>query len=94
MAEKKATKAAAPKATAAKKTASKKAAEKKELEEKWLQEAAEKRKEYTDFLNEKTSFKTNGISEFNDFFQMPLDPKVAGILSAYEAGTFAGGGLI
>lgn len=72
----------------------KKAAEKKELEEKWLQEAVEKRQAYTDFLNGKTSLKTNSISEFNDFFQMPSDPKVAGILSAYEAGTFAGGGLI
>ena len=72
----------------------KKAAEKKELEEKWLREAAEKRRAYTDFLNGKTSLKTNSISEFNDFFQMPTDPKVAGILSAYEAGTFAGGGLI
>lgn len=72
----------------------KKAAEKKELEEKWLQEAVEKRQAYTDFLNGKTSLKTNSISEFNDFFQMPTDPKVAGILSAYEAGTFAGGGLI
>ena len=29
----------------------KKVAEKKELEEKWLQEAAEKRRAYTDFLN-------------------------------------------
>lgn len=72
----------------------KKTAEKKELEEKWLQEAVEKRQAYTDFLNGKTSLKTNSISEFNDFFQMPTDPKVAGILSAYEAGTFAGGGLI
>lgn len=74
--------------------ANKKAAEKKELEEKWLQEAVEKRQAYTDFLNGKTSFKTNSISELNDFFQIPSDPKVAGILSAYEAGTFAGGGLI
>ena len=72
----------------------KKAAEKKELEEKWLQEAAEKRKAYTSFLNGKTALNTNSISEFNDFFQMPSDPKVAGILSAYEAGTFACGGLI
>ena len=70
------------------------AAEKKELEEKWLQEAAEKRQAYTDFLNGDKVFKTNSISELNDFFQMPSDPKVAGILSAYEAGTFAGGGLI
>ncbi len=72
----------------------KKAAEKKELEEKWLQEAAEKRQAYTDFLNGDKVFKTNNISEINDFFQMPSNPKVAGILSAYEAGTFAGGGLI
>lgn len=72
----------------------KKAAEKKELEEKWLLEAAEKRQAYTDFLNIKTSLKTNSISELNNFFQMPSDPKVAGILSAYEAGTFADGGLI
>ena len=72
----------------------KKAAEKKELEEKWLREAAEKRQKYTDFLNGKISLKTNSISEFNDFFQMPSDSKVAGILSAYETGTFAGGGLI
>ena len=72
----------------------KKAAEKKELEEKWLQEAAEKRQAYTDFLNGDKVFKTNNISEINDFFHMPSDPKVAGILSAYEAGTFAGGGLI
>ena len=72
----------------------KKAAEKKELEEKWLQEAAEKRQAYIDFLNGDKVFKTNSISELNDFFQMPSDPKVAGILSAYEAGTFAGGGLI
>ena len=72
----------------------KKAAEKKELEEKWLQEAAEKRRAYTDFLNGDKVFKTNNISEINDFFQMPSNPKVAGILSAYEAGTFAGGGLI
>jgi hypothetical protein len=72
----------------------KKAAEKKELEEKWLQEAAEKRRAYTDFLNGDKVLKTNNISELNDFFRMPSDPKVAGILSAYEAGTFAGGGLI
>ena len=72
----------------------KKAAEKKELEEKWLQEAAEKKQAYTDFLNGDKVFKTNNISEINDFFQMPSNPKVAGILSAYEAGTFAGGGLI
>ena len=72
----------------------KKVAEKKELEEKWLQEAAEKRRAYTDFLNGKISLKTNSVSEFNDLFSMPTDPKVAGILSAYEAGTFAGGGLI
>lgn len=72
----------------------KKVAEKKELEEKWLQEAAEKRRAYTDFLNGKISINTNSISEFGDFFQMPPDPKVAGILSAYEAGSFAGGGLI
>lgn len=72
----------------------KKAAEKKELEEKWLQEAAEKRQAYTDFLNGKISLKTNSVSELNNFFQMPSNPKVAGILSAYEAGTFAGGGLI
>ena len=72
----------------------KKAAEKKELEEKWLLEAAEKRQAYTDFLNGKTSIKTNSFSEFNDFFQMPTDPKVAGILSAYESGTFVGGGLM
>ena len=72
----------------------KKAAENKKLEEKWLQVAAEKRQAYTDFLNGKISLKTNSISEFNDFFQMPSDPKVAGILSAYEAGTFAGGGQI
>ena len=72
----------------------KKVAEKKELEEKWLQEAAEKRQAYIDFLNGDKVFKTNSISELNDFFQMPSDPKVAGILSAYEAGTFAGGGLI
>ncbi len=71
----------------------KKAAEKKELEEKWLQEAAEKRQAYTDFLNGKISLKTNSVSEFNDLFSMPTDPKVAGILSAYEAGTFVGGGM-
>ena len=71
-----------------------KAAEKKELEEKWLHEAAEKRQAYTDFLNGDKVFKTNNISEINDFFQMPSNPKVAGILSAYEAGTFSGGGLI
>ena len=72
----------------------KKVAEKKELEEKWLQEAAEKRQAYIDFLNGDKVFKTNRISELNDFFQIPSDPKVAGILSAYEAGTFAAGGLI
>ena len=72
----------------------KKAAEKKELSEKWLQEAVEKRKAYTDFLNGKASLRTNSISEFSDYFQMPSDPKVAWILSAYEVGTFADGGLI
>ena len=72
----------------------KKVAEKKELEEKRLQEAAEKRQAYIDFLNGDKVFKTNRISELNDFFQIPSDPKVAGILSAYEAGTFAAGGLI
>ena len=71
----------------------KKVAEKKELEEKWLQEAAEKRQAYIDFLNGKISLKTNSVSEFNDLFSMPTDPKVAGILSAYEAGTFVGGGM-
>ena len=71
----------------------KKVAERKELEEKWLQEAAEKRRAYTDFLNGKISLKTNSVSEFNDLFSMPTDPKVAGILSAYEAGTFVGGGM-
>ena len=65
---------------------------KKELEEKWLQEAAEKRQAYTDFLNGDKVFKTNNISEFSHFLQMPSDPKVAGILSAYEAGTFVDGG--
>lgn len=68
----------------------KKAAEKKELEEKWLREAAEKRRAYTDFLNGDKVFKANSISVFSHFLQMPSDPKVAGILSAYEAGTFAG----
>lgn len=48
----------------------------------------------TDFLNGKISLKTNSVSEFNDLFSMPTDPKVAEVLSAYEAGTFAGGGLI
>ncbi len=71
----------------------KRVAEKKELEEKWLQEAVEKRQAYTDFLNGKTSLKTNSISELDNFFQMPSNPKVAGILSAYETGTFVGGGL-
>ena len=71
----------------------KRVAEKKELEEKWMQKVAEKRKAYTDFLNGKTSLKTNSVSEFNDLFSMPTDPKVAGILSAYEAGTFVGGGM-
>ena len=59
-----------------------------------MQEAAEKRQAYTDFLNVKTSLKTNSISELNNFFQMTSDPKVAGILSAYESGTFVGGGLM
>lgn len=72
----------------------KKVAEKKELEGKLLQEAAGKRQVYTDFLNGKISLKASSISEFGDYFLMPSDPKVAGILSAYEAGTFAGGGLI
>jgi hypothetical protein len=64
-----------------------KVAEKKELEEKWLQEAAEKRQAYIDFLSGKTSFKTNSISEANDFFQMPINPKMVSIVSAYEVGT-------
>lgn len=72
----------------------KKVAEKKELEEKWLQEAAERRRAYTDFLNGDKVFKANSISEFSHFLQMTSDSKVAGILSAYEAGTFAGTGLI
>ena len=68
----------------------KKAAEKKEYDEKWLRRAAEKRQEYTDFLNGKTMLKTNSISEFDSIFHMSTAPKVAGILSAYEAGTFVG----
>ena len=64
------------------------------MEEKWLQEAAEKRQAYTDFLNGDKVFKTNNISDLNDFFQMSSDLKVAGILSAYETGTFVGGGLM
>lgn len=72
----------------------KKAAERKELEEKWLQEAAEKRQAYTDYLNGNAVFKTNNISELNDFFQIPSNPKMAGIISAYEVGTFAGNGML
>lgn len=70
-----------------------KAAEKKELEKKWLRESAEKRQAYTDYLNGKTLLKSDGLSGFNDFFSMPTDPQGAGILSAYEAGTFVGGGM-
>lgn len=66
-----------------------KAAEKKKLEKKWLKESAEKRQAYTDFLNGKAF----SISEFNDMFSISADSKVAGILSAYEAGTFVGGGM-
>lgn len=65
----------------------KKVAEKKELEEKWIQKAAEKRQAYIDFLSGKTSFKTNNILESNGFFQMPINPKMASIVSAYEVGT-------
>jgi len=65
----------------------KEAFEKKQLEEKWLQEAVEKRQAYIDFLSGKSSFKTNNISESNDFFQMPINPKMASIVSAYEVGT-------
>ena len=61
------------------------------MEKKWLREAAEKRQAYTDFLNGKAMLKTNSLFEFNDFFSMPTDPKVAGVLSAYEAGTYVVG---
>ena len=53
------------------------------MEEKWLREAAEKRRAYTDFLNGDKVFKANSISEFSHLLQMPSEPKVAGILSAY-----------
>ena len=72
----------------------KKTAEKRELEEKWLQEAAEKRREYTDFLKRKATLKTNSISEVDSFFRLPVNPNMAGIISAYEAGTFASGGML
>lgn len=69
----------------------KKAAEKKELEEEWIQEAAAKRRAYTDFLNGKAMIKTSGASELSNIFSKPTDTKIAGIISAYEAGTIEGG---
>ena len=69
----------------------KKAAEKEELEEKWMQEAAAKRRAYTDFLNGKAMLKTSGASELSNIFSKPTDTKIAGIISAYEAGTIAEG---
>ena len=69
----------------------KKAAEKKELEEEWIQEAAAKRRAYTDFLNGKAMLKTSGASELSNIFSKPTDTKIAGIISAYEAGTIAEG---
>ncbi|SCY11306.1 DUF6033 family protein [Butyrivibrio sp. INlla14] len=70
-----------------------KLAEKKALEKKWQQEAIEKRQAYTDFLNGKAMLKTDSLEEFNNIFATPVDAKVAGIMSAYEAGTIGGGGL-
>ena len=47
------------------------------------------RQAYTDFLNVKTSLKTNSISELNNFFQMPSDPKAFAhqeqVASLYES---------
>ena len=68
--------------------ADKKAAIKRELEKKWQKESIEKRQAYTDFLNGKAMLETKNISDFNDVFSMPIDAKVSGILSDYEAGTF------
>ena len=72
----------------------KKIAEKRALEKKWMQEAADKRRAYTDFLNGNNSVKANSLSEFSDMFSMPVNTKVSGLMAAYEAGTFIGNGMI
>ena len=66
---------------------------KKELEKKWLEESAEKRQAYIDYLNSKAMSRTNSLSNINDIFFVSTDSKISGILSAYEAGTFVGGGF-
>ena len=71
----------------------KKITEKRALEKKWMQEAADKRRAYTDFLNGNNSVKANSLSEFSDMFSMPVNAKVSGLMAAYEAGTFVGGGM-
>ena len=72
----------------------KKIAEKRALEKKWMQEAVDKRRAYTDFLNGYNSVKANSLSEFSDMFSMPVNTKVSGLMAAYEAGTFSGNGMI
>ena len=72
----------------------KKIAVKRALEKKWIQEAADKRQAYMDFLNGNNSVMANSLSEFSDMFSMPVSAKVSGLMAAYEAGTFAGGGTI
>lgn len=71
----------------------KKSAKKKELEKKWLEESAEKRQACIDYLNSKAMSRTNSLSNINDIFFVSTDSKISGILSAYEAGTFVGGGF-
>lgn len=68
----------------------KKIAEKRALEKKWMQEAADKRRAYTDFLNGNNTVKANSLSEISDMFSMPVNAKVSELMASYEAGTFAG----
>ena len=74
--------------------ADKKAAVKRDLEKKLQQEAIERWQAYTDFLNRKAMLQINNKSEFTDMFTMPVDERVSGIITAYEIGTFATGGMI
>lgn len=72
----------------------KKIAEKRAFEKKWMQEAADKRRAYTDFLNGNNSVKANSLSEFSDMFFMPVNAKVSELMASYEAGTFTGNEMI
>ena len=64
----------------------KKAIKKKEIEKKWLNESAERRQVYREFLEGKSTPKTNSLLNAN-IFPDSKNQRVSEIISAYENGT-------